>query len=497
MKRTIHMCTWLAVASLTGIYGCSGDDDPTPAPTDMSDDDAGGSGDDDGTGRDGEPEPTGLAQGAPCTEDGAACDTGLTCVDGVCCDDACEGVCRSCRGDVSGGFDGTCTFLLAGTELIIEAEDYEDCPGVQTCDGNGACFARAAGESCDSDSQCDSGFCTDGVCCDSRCAGTCESCSTGTCLVVENAPDPGTCSSQCFEGGICDGLAVGDACTSDGECGSEICSDVCVPADGDACCVLANGNVCSDDVDCLNTCISGACAVFADVSGACDDSDDCSGNLACTGGRCLVPDGGTCEGNDACVNGACAQGICGPPRAAGEICDAGDNTDCASPSTCINERCLLPDGEACTAPTQCESDCFGGECLRPRGSSCVASKECEPSTVCLAMGSTCGSASSDVTIEVELSIAADAGGTFEMSCRRASGKPEDVTLSAQDRGVVRTDLVCAEGTWVSGFCSSSVEIRPDSINEVGDVEFLGSGNNSRELRVSALRSGTYRCAVVD
>lgn len=359
MKRTIHMCTWLALASLTGIYSCSGEDDPTPAPTDMADNDVGGSGDGD-DGND-EPEPTGLVQGAPCTEDGEACARGLMCVEGVCCDEACDGVCQSCRGDVSGGFDGTCTSLPAGDEIIIEAEDYEDCPGVQTCDGNGACFARSVGESCDFDSQCDSGFCTDGVCCDARCAGACESCSTGTCSDVTTGTDPGTCESQCTNDG-CTGTAIGDPCATDVECGSGICEEVCV---------LADDNVCTGNSECLNTCIEGRCQSVSAPSQPCDpeDAGDCQAGLVCRSSRCLIPSGDDrpCSSVTECEQDLCFQGICSDLLVEGEACE--EDIQCSSPEDFV---CRPPNNPP-SGPLLCRN---------ATGHACDESRECPGMRAC-------------------------------------------------------------------------------------------------------------------
>jgi hypothetical protein len=68
------------------------------------------------------------ALGMPC-QDGSTCDSGH-CVQGVCCNDACDSSCQSCTiaGDV-----GYCSPLGAG-------EDPQDaCVGAASCDGFGAC----------------------------------------------------------------------------------------------------------------------------------------------------------------------------------------------------------------------------------------------------------------------------------------------------------------------------------------------------------------------
>ena len=74
-----------------------------------------------------------------------------------------------------------------------------------------------AGGTCDAPTDCKSGFCSDGVCCRSDCAGLCQSCtvegSVGTCTSVpvgadprNECPDDGVAS--CGRNGFCDGTGA-------------------------------------------------------------------------------------------------------------------------------------------------------------------------------------------------------------------------------------------------------------------------------------------------
>ena len=74
-----------------------------------------------------------------------------------------------------------------------------ECPSGTTCNGVGACGQVAPpnlanGQLCVSDTQCQSGFCTDGVCCESACDAPCEACGTGACLPVKKADDVPECT---------------------------------------------------------------------------------------------------------------------------------------------------------------------------------------------------------------------------------------------------------------------------------------------------------------
>ncbi|MEL7306125.1 MAG: hypothetical protein AAGJ56_09885, partial [Myxococcota bacterium] len=231
----------------------------------------------------------GLDDGEVCSSAGA-CTSGF-CVDGVCCDTSCEGVCRSCLAAQSEGVDGVCTFVPAGSEVVSNDEPpVEDCPGVQTCDGEGACFAKAPGDVCDGDDECSSGFCTDGVCCEERCGGTCQRCGEqGSCVAVTSGEDPGTCAS-CFSDGSCDGRDIGEGCSAATECGSNSCVD-------DVCCSSACDGVCQ-------SCSSGTCESVLGVA----DPDTCA---QCTAaGECAAPAGESCVVDTDCLSGVCECGLC-------------------------------------------------------------------------------------------------------------------------------------------------------------------------------------------
>lgn len=69
---------------------------------------------------------------------------------------------------------------------------------------------KATGEMCSAPGECESGFCTDGVCCSTACDGVCETCgeagNAGTCLPVAEGSDPE------------------DDCNGDAVCGTQTCA---------------------------------------------------------------------------------------------------------------------------------------------------------------------------------------------------------------------------------------------------------------------------------
>lgn len=166
-----------------------------------------------------------LETGDPCSEDDA-CASGF-CVDGVCCESACDGgstaSCRACSESAGSTADGVCGFASVGTECgAASCTGPAELRSDSTCDGQGACLegtesaceggyvcregacldmcssvsdcvdgyacseANACvllgdnGVSCGGEEECESGFCVQGVCCNEACeSGSCE---TGTCV---------------------------------------------------------------------------------------------------------------------------------------------------------------------------------------------------------------------------------------------------------------------------------------------------------------------------
>jgi hypothetical protein len=143
------------------------------------------------------------------------------------------------------------------------------CATDDDCYARRACTQHTCGlgnYACTANEECNSGFCAQGVCCQTACSGTCRSCavpgSIGTCALVPiGTPDPiGSCAS-------------GDVCDGRGQC------------------------------------VPGTCTVAA----------DCGRFHACTGGRC-VPCNATCASTPDCTapaicidNNGCT--ICGLPDA--------------------------------------------------------------------------------------------------------------------------------------------------------------------------------------
>jgi len=89
----------------------------------------------------------------------------------------------------------------------------------------GACVPlEANGQTCGGPDQCTSTFCANATCCNSACAGACQTCATGTCSNVAGGTTTATClgANACSAAGTCL-LAAGQDCTADTQCVSGEC----------------------------------------------------------------------------------------------------------------------------------------------------------------------------------------------------------------------------------------------------------------------------------
>jgi hypothetical protein len=224
------------------------------------------------------------------------------CSDGVCCDTPCEGVCEACT---LTGKVGVCSAYAAGDDP--EAE----CGARGACDGAGGCATttRSNGLGCEFDGDCASDHCVDGVCCDTACAGDCESCradeTSGKCTAVADGTYP---EGECTDGALC----------TDGACAAPAAP--APKANGEACDLADDcaGGFCAGGV-CCDTACEGPCEAcgVAGGEGTClphavgtDPDDDCAGEGVCDGaGHCASFE---TRGNGFCASTAPRPGRGGP-----------------------------------------------------------------------------------------------------------------------------------------------------------------------------------------
>ncbi|MEZ4312290.1 MAG: hypothetical protein R3F14_30035 [Polyangiaceae bacterium] len=207
-----------------------------------------------------------------------------SCVDGVCCDQACSGACETCT---SPEHPGHCLPSPADTPC---GEDL-------ACDGAGQCAPRLLelSEPCALDQDCRSGVCTDNVCCEHACDNDQVCTPEGLCRDADGTPcssadecasglcaDGVCCAAPCAEGEVCGAGGVcrrlqGEPCSADAECESAFCADgVCCDQPCGTCarCDGARPGICAPvprdsdpDNECGASCDGdGACREVVDVS---------------------------------------------------------------------------------------------------------------------------------------------------------------------------------------------------------------------------------------
>ncbi len=239
--------------------------------------------------------------------------TSANCVDGVCCDNVCDGDCVGCN---LAGTEGTCSMHPDGTDPDGEC-------GADSCNGAGAC-------------RCADGM-TNGAETDTDCGGgVCAGCADGgTCV------GNGDCSSGLCDGTSCAGVCANlmlDAGETDVDCGGATC-----PA-------------CGDNLMCLqpSDCQSGVCTGNTCAAPTCNDvtQNGQETDVDCGGGTCSAcPNNAGCIQPSDCQSGVCSGNICSAPSC-GDMLQNGMETDidCGGP-TC--DACVA--GQGCVSATDCNS----------------------------------------------------------------------------------------------------------------------------------------------
>ena len=233
------------------------------------------------------------------------------------------------------------------------------------------------GAACATGSQCLSGHCVDGSCCNSACGGACQACdvtdAVGACSPIPSGQDPDEeCAeeavSTCGLDGFCDGNGacrrhvVGTQCEP-GRCAdsTEYAASTCNAA---GVCQAGSSRSCAP-----NVCMGDGCG------SACVQQADCLGGFFCDGTICRarLANGTPCGMPFQCASEICADGVC-CATACGQACHACNLTGAVGACTPIADG-QDPDSEC---PMQTASSCGRrggcngrGACrLHPTGTAC-------------------------------------------------------------------------------------------------------------------------------
>ena len=253
-----------------------------------------------------------MGQCVPHHVEGTACSAGNECassfcVDGVCCNNACDQPCRACN--ISPNV-GSCSLVAKYEQDTFPSNA---CTVQYACDGAGACkkalgqscfsngdcvnnlcdnltCGKALGKGCNNSEQCTSLQCVDGYCCNSPCTDPCRTCA-GDMFDGFSVATAGICGNIASHGEQSDpngGCAFPKACSPGGSCamanaqpcGAGCASGLCVKG---ICCSSFAPASCNDTF--CKYCPSGDSCVA--IPAGTDPYNECPGALSCNGsGSC-------------------------------------------------------------------------------------------------------------------------------------------------------------------------------------------------------------------
>jgi hypothetical protein len=230
-----------------------------------------------------------------------------------------------------------------------------------------------AGTSCTSNAVCASGFCTDGVCCNNACNGTCRACvsaetgiADGTCAPLSAALAPTiTCRPSA---GVCD---VAEICSAS----SETCpTDDFVPSS--MVCNASTGEPCDVAEFCTGTsaaCPTDVAAPMGTVCRAaaptsCDAPEVCNGTAKTCPTDVNLPEGAVCR---PVVSGGCdvaaetcsgTSSVCPPDSfaPAATVCRPAVSGGCDLAERCTGTSNACPADAIVPAGTSCRPEVAGG-----------------------------------------------------------------------------------------------------------------------------------------
>jgi hypothetical protein len=359
--------------------------------------------------------------GQPCTASSECLKN--HCVDGVCCDQACTGACRSCSLSAS---LGRCTPIAAGTvdpRGVCVPMAQGTCKTNGKCDGFGGCQNWPVGTLC-ADETCNANV--------YKAPSVCN--ATGQCVAPDVIPcSPYTCNgtrcftqcvtnTQCVNPFICAanscGLKeLGASCSAGSECKSTFCAQ-------GVCCDGACNTACK-------SCIAGQLGVCSNVATGSPDP----------AGLCATQDQSTCGTNGKCEAGACQRWLPGTPCLPAtcptttnlftplSACDGAGACVTPTTSSCFPYRC---GNDACKATCTADADCLppavcvnGGCGLKPNGAQCGNKNECL-SGFC-EQGVCCGTACTGVCKSCALSASRG-------TCSNIAAGDPDILSRCSDQG---------------------------------------------------------------
>ena len=314
------------------------------------------------------------------------CDSGEACTIGTC--DVGTGACKyAAATDIPCNDGNPCTEseICAGEICkgkLVNCDDASTCTS-DSCNPTTGCEHKQVSGPCDDSDKCtEKDACTDGACvglpigvtaaCDDN-----NFCTLDTCKSAEGCFHKQLDGTGCSDGEAC---TVGDTCklgtcaAGNNECGCKVDADCTSKEDGNACngtlycepasktCKVKPGTAikCDTSIDSecqANECDpkSGTCGINKGKDGIpCNaDSNVCTKDDTCKGGKCETGAVVTCDDSNGCTTDVCDKDGGCEFTANSAPCDA-DGSKCTSGDQCASGACVpgkmkqCDDGEECT-----------------------------------------------------------------------------------------------------------------------------------------------------
>ena len=350
---------------------------------------------------------TKCSDGDPCTLLDA-CDTGGKCVGGT--KKTCQG--NACNDGVCNSQTGGCA--LDPRKVGTVCNDSNACTQKDECDGKGKCEGHnpkvCSGDACN-DGLCDPGTgqcakepksdglgCSDGNACTSG-----DSCKEGACA-------PGSWTCDCQVNGDCDdkNTCTTDSCITSG--GKKVCQNKVNSGsncnDGNPCTLTDKCNAagvcagaaknCDDNNPCtIDACSKGTCSHTPSVGKACNDSNGCTTNDACTAAGTCKGKAKVCDDVNPCTNNTCTKstGKCTYPNNTascndGKACTTGDK---CSGGSCTGTAKVCNDSNSCTKDS-CNTATGACDFAPQTGATCNDGNKCTNNDACSSAGKCQGTA---------------------------------------------------------------------------------------------------------
>jgi hypothetical protein len=354
------------------------------------------------------------------------------------------GTCAAATSSSCGAYQ--CDATTQSCKMACTAD--ADCVAPNICNG-GMCTKHPLGDACTAGSECNSGFCQQGVCCANSCTGTCKSCalpsSKGTCSNVPAAAAPvvaaqcpATDASTCGTNGLCDGAgacqlhANGTTCVG----GSCIGSTLTPPrtCDGAGVCKSVTTSLCDP---------YGCDATSKSCKATCTATTDCASPNVCvtaTGSCGNKPNGAACTVGGECNSQICAQGTC---------CATACSGTCR---TCANAAGTCTNAMAGTDPLN--------QCAMDAASTCGLDGSCDGSGACrkYAVGTQCGGATCTANM-VTAASTCTAGATCVAPAAVSCSPYACGTTGCKTTCTANTDCFSANFACTGGACTPAVNLQ--------------------------------------